>query len=166
MPTLSSQHILALATFGRIAYMGKAPGTNGALIGLIVFALVHYTLYPMMPLVYAGLVGLVIVLAIWICGKAERLLGKRDPAVVILDEAVALPLCFLGFGEALQSIQAAWLLPTGFILFRFFDIVKPWPIHQLQALPGGLGVVVDDLAAALATAGMLHTLHFTFGLLS
>ena len=166
MPTVSSQHIVALATFGRIAYIGKAPGTNGALIGLITFVLVQYTLYPIMPLVYAGLLGFSIVLAIWICGRAERLLGKRDPAVVILDEAVALPLCFIGFGEALQSVQAVWLLPTGFILFRFFDIVKPWPIHQLQALPGGLGVVVDDVAAALGTAGTLHTLRFAFGLLS
>ena len=164
MTFLSPSIIVALATCGRIGYMGKAPGTNGAAVGLIAFILLYYSVYGVSPIAYSIIVGLITAMAIWVCGRAEVLLKERDPSVVILDEIVALPFCFLGLDSMLQSGQAWWVLILGFVLFRFFDIVKPWPINPLQKLPGGWGVVVDDLAAALATAFTLHVLLFVVAL--
>jgi phosphatidylglycerophosphatase A len=92
------------------------------------------------------------------CDAAEVRLGRRDPGCVILDEVVAIPLCFPGVLAAASA--RGWPLWTmavaAFALFRFFDILKPLGINRLQNLPGGLGVVVDDLAAALATCAVLN----------
>jgi phosphatidylglycerophosphatase A len=79
---------------------------------------------------------------------------------VILDEFTAMPLCFLGW-PALAGMLPSWAAPwavfvAGFLLFRLFDITKPLGIHKLQDLPGGWGIVVDDVAAALATCAVLH----------
>jgi phosphatidylglycerophosphatase A len=83
-------------------------------------------------------------------------LNKRDPGEVILDEVVAMPLCFLGWWQLL-TVWPAWsVLLAGFLLFRVYDIVKPFGIRRLQALPGGWGVVIDDTVAALAACGTLH----------
>jgi phosphatidylglycerophosphatase A len=75
---------------------------------------------------------------------------------VILDEFIAMPLCFLGW-RALPAVLPTWaVLLAGFALFRLFDIWKPLGIRRLQALPGGWGVVADDLVAALAACATLH----------
>jgi phosphatidylglycerophosphatase A len=107
-------------------------------------------------------VGLALALAIWLSGKAERILQKTDPSSVVIDEIAAMPICFLPWlvaaGFRTSSLppagyffegRQAWLLPAGFLLFRLFDVWKPWPVRQLQWLPGGWGVTVDDVAAAL-----------------
>jgi phosphatidylglycerophosphatase A len=94
--------------------------------------------------------------AVAVCGEAEIRLGKSDPGEVILDEFVAMPLCFLGAPRLLQIAPAWEVLLAGFAVFRFFDIAKPLGIRRLQSLPGGWGVVVDDLAAALATCATMH----------
>ena len=75
---------------------------------------------------------------------------------MILDEFVVVPLCFLGW-PALAAVVPAWVVfVLGFALFRLFDITKPFGIYSLQDLPGGWGVVVDDVAAALAACVVLH----------
>jgi phosphatidylglycerophosphatase A len=99
-------------------------------------------------------------LAVAICGEAEFRLGRRDPGEVILDEFTAMPLCFLGW-PVLARVLPSWAAPwavfvAGFLLFRLFDITKPLGIRKLQDLPGGWGIVVDDVAAALATCAVLH----------
>ncbi|MCX6943233.1 MAG: phosphatidylglycerophosphatase A, partial [Opitutales bacterium] len=73
-----------------------------------------------------------------------------------LDEVVAMPLCFLGWPALAGSLPVWAVLLAGFALFRFYDILKPLGIRRLQDLPGGWGVVVDDLAAALASCATLH----------
>jgi phosphatidylglycerophosphatase A len=98
--------------------------------------------------------------AVALCGEAEFRLGRRDPGEVILDEFAAMPLCFLGW-PALAQVLPSWAAPwavflAGFLLFRLFDIAKPLGIRKLQDLPGGWGIVVDDVAAALATCAVLH----------
>jgi len=98
-------------------------------------------------------------LAVAICGEAEVRLGRSDPGEIILDEFVAMPLCFIGWSELTVGISNGVVLLAGFTLFRFFDIVKPLGISRLQCWPAGWGVVVDDLAAALATCGALHLGH-------
>jgi phosphatidylglycerophosphatase A len=100
-------------------------------------------------------------LAVHSCGVAERLLATKDPGSIVLDEITAVPVCW--FGWAVEAYvrtghipaPAAWLSGPGpflvagvFAAFRLFDIWKPWPIRQSQALPGGLGIAVDDLLAA------------------
>jgi phosphatidylglycerophosphatase A len=159
--------ILLLAQGFGIGRIPIAPGTFGSLLGLVWFAALlatgRYELYLLGAL---GGVGL----SVWLCGAAERILKQKDPPSVVLDEMVAVPFCFLPWvthvwwlQHKLPAIQtfftARALLATSgiFVLFRLFDIAKPWPVKQSQGLPGGWGVTVDDLLAAgyvaLAVAG-------------
>ena len=145
--------VLALATLGSIGTRMLAPGTFGSLIGLAAFAaLLQWThLHALEILAGFGVLALV---AIPICGQAERIPCKQDPEEIILDEFVAQPLVFLGvpWGFTFEPDPTTHiLLLTGFALFRLFDILKPLGIRRLQNLPSGLGVVADDLGAALAT---------------
>jgi phosphatidylglycerophosphatase A len=145
--------VTGIATLGPIGKLGRAPGTLGTLAGLIVFVLVRRWL-PVAALAGVGL-GLAW-LAVAICGEAERRLGRKDPPCVILDEFVVVPLCFLGWPHLAAIVPEAVVFALGFGLFRLFDIAKPLGIRELQQLPGGWGVVADDVAAALATCVALH----------
>jgi len=144
---------------GRIPF---APGTFGSLAGLVWFAALlatrRYDLYVM-----GAVLG--VFLSVWFCGAAEKILKQKDPSSVVLDEIIAIPFCFLPWvtyewlpQHKLPALEAflggrAWLGTIGvFILFRVFDIVKPWPVRQSQRLPGGLGVTVDDILAAAYVA--------------
>jgi phosphatidylglycerophosphatase A len=90
------------------------------------------------------------------CGEAEFRLGRKDPGEVILDEFTAMPLCFIGW-PALLDVAPRWVIfLAGFALFRLFDITKPGAINKLQDLPAGWGIVIDDVAAALAACATLH----------
>jgi phosphatidylglycerophosphatase A len=111
---------------------------------------------------HLGLIGTLVLsalgfyLAVLLCGEAEVRLGKQDPGEVILDEFVAMPLCFLGWPRFLEVAPFWFIVLVGFGLFRLFDIWKPLGIAKLQALPGGWGVVVDDTAAALVSCAVMH----------
>ena len=135
------------------------PGTFGSLVGLLWFALLLMTgsIWIFLGGAVAG-----VALSVWLCGVAEKILGQTDPPSVVLDEIAALPLCFLswvailfcktGSLPALGDFFSAhnWPLALGvFVAFRLFDITKPWPVRQSQSLPGGLGVTVDDVLAAV-----------------
>jgi phosphatidylglycerophosphatase A len=133
-----------------------APGTWGSAIGLIYFVLGFRSMSVIENLIVSALGAY---LAIALCGEAELRLQKRDPGEVILDEVVAMPLCFLGWGYLVGPFPAWSVLLAGFVLFRVFDIFKPWVINSLQELPGGWGVVLDDTAAALAACATLHIAH-------
>src|SRR5690606_35599236 len=98
--------------------------------------------------------------SVWVCGRAEILMAQRDPSSVVLDEIVAVPFSFLwwigetwtrtgDFPASGQLFENVWLLPAVFAAFRLFDILKPWPVGPSQALPGGWGVTIDDLLAAV-----------------
>jgi phosphatidylglycerophosphatase A len=86
--------------------------------------------------------------AIWSSGVAERELG-HDAHPIIVDELVGMLVSVWGIAR-LNAPNPALLLGVAFILFRFFDIVKPFPIRQSQRLPGGVGIVVDDVLAGIA----------------
>jgi phosphatidylglycerophosphatase A len=155
--------VVGIATLGPLGRRLRAPGTWGSAAG---------TLYFVLCFAYMGIVGNLIAsaigayIAVGICGEAEVRLGRRDPGEVILDEFVAMPLCFLGWQWIAepQTLQFAGLLLAGFALFRFYDIRKPLVINSLQSLPGGWGIVVDDTAAALATCATLHLAHALWAL--
>ena len=101
-----------------------------------------------------------ILASVWFCGRAERILQQTDPPSVVLDEVIAVPLCFVAW-LSLQSNghlpgveyffgRETWMATAGiFVCFRIFDITKPWPVHQSQSLSGGWGVTVDDVLAAV-----------------
>lgn len=91
---------------------------------------------------------LVVPLAIWSSGEAEKELG-HDAHPIVIDEAAGMLVAVLGVAQGASN--PALFLVAAFLLFRFFDIVKPYPIRQIQALPGGWGIVADDLLAGVAT---------------
>lgn len=150
--------IIALTTCGKIGFKWPAPGTIGSIIGIGTFVLFYYSLNTFSPFLYALLLGLAVYGSIVLCGEAEKRLGQKDPPAVILDEIVAIPFCFIGLDVFLYKSNVWLVLLGGFVLFRLFDIFKPFPIYLLQRLPGGLGIVVDDLAAALLTSVVLNTI--------
>jgi phosphatidylglycerophosphatase A len=144
-----------IACLGPIGRRLPAPGTWGSLVGLALAAgLIRSGAEDLIAWTTLGLA----LPAVWICAAAERGLGRADPGEVIIDEVVAMPLCFLGWSR-LESAATPWVLfAVGFALFRLFDITKPFGIGQLQRLPGGWGVMADDLAATLAACASLHAL--------
>ena len=98
-------------------------------------------------------------LAAVVCGEAEIRLRRADPGEVILDEFLAMPLCFLGWRLLAGQGWPVWgVLLAGFALFRAFDILKPFPLKHLEQLPGGFGVVMDDVAAGAAARIVLAVL--------
>jgi phosphatidylglycerophosphatase A len=146
---------------GRIPF---APGTFGSLVGLAWSALLLGT--GSLWLFAAG-TALGLGLSVWLCGYAEQKLGRKDPGSVVLDEIAAMPVCFgawvalhywreMTFPAAAPAVWKANWLPIlcAFAAFRLFDIWKPWPVRQSQGLPGGWGITVDDLLAAIYVSAL------------
>ena len=126
------------------AYSGRspfAPGTAGTIIGMLL-----YLFFKERPLwIYLGVCAVVTALGSWAAGEAEKLLGKKDSPSIVIDEIA-------GFLVSMLLVPGTWqFMIAGFLLFRFFDILKPWPLRRLQDLPGGPGVVLDDIGAGLYT---------------
>ena len=131
-----------------------APGTVGTLVG---FLWIYLLLLPGNGLIYclgtvAGFFG-----SVWLGGRAEEILGRKDPGSIVIDEITALPIAFSGallvtgivpFSHFVHGKRFFVLLVT-FVGFRIFDIAKPWFIVRSQNLPGGWGLTVDDFLAAL-----------------
>jgi phosphatidylglycerophosphatase A len=151
---LPDRIVTALATCGPVGFWGKAPGTNGTVVGLLLYTVAFHQLGIIGQLV---LLALFIWLGVLICDEGERRMGKHDPGEMIIDEIVAIPLCFIGLNSLMAQTGGIWIyMLAGFILFRFFDILKPLGIYDLQKYPRGVGVMLDDFAAALATNLLLR----------
>ena len=102
--------------------------------------------------------------AVGICGEAEKRLKKVDPGEVIIDEVVAMPICFIGLKPFIAEGHGAAVFLGTFLVFRFFDILKPIGIKKLQRYYGGFGVVIDDVVASLATCVVMNLgLRFWLG---
>jgi phosphatidylglycerophosphatase A len=154
---------LWLATCGGIGRAGVAPGTFGSVVGvplsLATGWLAHAVAGRMggggwLPAAVEGAVlAAICVAAVPVCTRAMRLLGRGDdPGAIVLDEVAALPLALLVVPFAGRS----WVpLAAGFLLFRLFDIWKPFPCRWLEELPAGLGIMADDWGAAGWAAGCL-----------
>lgn len=118
----------------------RAPGTFGTLAAL----LLYLVLPAMSPFAYAVFLLLGFALGVWICGKTARDIGVHDHGGIVWDE-------FIGFWLTifLAPPGLLWLL-IGFVLFRFFDIVKPWPIRWFDRhVHGGFGIMIDDVLAGV-----------------
>jgi len=138
-----------LATCGGIGFVGFAPGTFGAALG----AAVSLGLGGLPPAAeIAAVIGLVLA-GIPICTRAAAVLGRgKDPGAIVWDEMAAMPLVLLAVPG---PDRAPLAVAVGFILFRIFDIAKPFPCRRLERLPGGLGIMADDVAAAAWAAAIL-----------
>ncbi|MEM7054477.1 MAG: phosphatidylglycerophosphatase A [Pseudomonadota bacterium] len=124
----------------------KAPGTVGTLLGMLLW--LPFVGLPMMPALL--LILLMFVLGIWICSAASKALGVHDHGGIVWDEMVAIWLVL-----AFMPFDWRWWL-AAFVLFRLFDIVKPVPINWLdRRLTDGLGIMVDDIVAAIYTLAVL-----------
>ena len=154
-----NRFVLFLATLGPIGSQLPAPGTMGSLAGVILYAALTL-FFQWSPVVIALSFLVLFILGIPLCSRAEILLDRNDPGEVIWDEFTVIPFIYLpvhNFLIASSMIQICIWLALGFVLFRFFDIAKPWVIRSAQKLPGGLGVMVDDLLAAIAAAIIIWT---------
>ncbi len=153
MRWLPSSLVIGLATVGPVGRMRKAPGTWGSVAGLLWYALFfHFLPFPAYLLLWL----VTLYLAMAVCNEAENRLQERDPGKIVVDELVAIPGCFLLLQPSIVFYGGWPVLLGGFVLFRIFDIWKPWLVDRLQKIPGGVGVVLDDVAAALLACAVLH----------
>jgi len=125
----------------------RAPGTVGTIVAL----LLYLPLAQLNLAVYTTVVVLATAAGIWICGASSKRLGVHDHGGIVWDE-------FVGLWITLWAVPLDWRwLLLGFLLFRFFDVVKPWPIRVLdRRVHGGFGIMVDDMVAGVMAGVCLH----------
>jgi phosphatidylglycerophosphatase A len=129
-----------LATAAYTGYFPIAPGTVGSAVGLAAYAAVWWT---RSPLVEVAVIALLFAVGVWAGTITERYFGGIDPGPIVLDEVV-------GMLITLAFIPVGWAgALAGFVLFRIFDVIKPFPAARLEKLHGGLGVMADDAMAAV-----------------
>jgi phosphatidylglycerophosphatase A len=129
-----------VATAGYCGYFPFAPGTVGSAAGLLVYLLVWWSHSPFLEV---GLIVVLFALGVWAGTTAEQYFGGIDPGPVVIDEVV-------GMLITLAFIPVGWSgALTGFLLFRVFDVFKPYPAGRFERLHGGLGVMADDAMAAV-----------------
>lgn len=128
-----------------------APGTVGSLVAIPFFLL----LSPANVFFYLGLVIILFAFGVWCCEVSARLLGVHDHSGIVWDEIV-------GMLIALFAVPKTWTyLVLGFLLFRLFDIWKPWPIGWVdRKVGGGMGIMLDDVIAGLMALAVLQAIHY------
>ncbi len=132
--------IIFFATGGTVGNIPFAPGTFGTLVGLplcFFLSLCHISFAAIFIIAF-------IVLAVWIAQEAEKLLKKKDPGCIVIDEIAGIMVTLLGLPFDPLTVMA------GFLIFRILDIFKPFPARMLErTIPGGAGVVLDDIAVGI-----------------
>lgn len=147
-----------LATLFGIGRVPLAPATAASLaVAVFLFAIGALAPSALAPLPVALALLVLLAVAIWSSGEAEKELG-HDAHPIVVDEVVGMLAAVVGIGRIAEP-NPALVLFLAFAFFRFFDIVKPFPIRSSQRLPGGWGVVVDDLLAGIATNIVLRLLQ-------
>ena len=138
-------HLLA-AGFGS-GLSPKAPGTAGTVVAIPVYWLVS----DLSLWLYIGLCSALFIIGVWICQRAADDMNSHDHPSIVFDEIV-------GYLVTMTALPVTWpWMVAGFTLFRIFDIIKPWPISELdRKVKGGFGIMLDDLVAALFAAALLH----------
>ncbi len=131
----------------------KAPGTFGTLVAVPLYLF----LAPLPLPAYLAVVAALALLGVWLCGRTARDLGVHDHPGIVWDEVV-------GYLLTMSAAPAGWgWVLAGFVLFRLFDILKPWPIAWLdRRIGGGLGIMLDDLLAGALALAVLQLLARLF----
>jgi len=158
---------LAIATCG-VGYLPLAPGTLGSLVGICLYLTLRAFLFSVffqarfnanLLQIYYAIITLellailvVAIVGIWAATRTEKLSGKKDPGKVVIDEVAGQ---MMALTVIPMDVRSGWSILLAFLLFRFFDIVKPYPARRLEALEGGLGIMADDIVAGLYAAILL-----------
>ena len=154
---------LAIATCG-VGYFPVAPGTVGSLLGAAVYVSLWAWIYqlfqtgvlrrgmnfinvftPQIAFLFVVIL-FVTMLGIWAASRTERVLQKKDPSIVVIDEVAGQMIALLSWPFLAHS---GWTILTAFVFFRAFDIWKPYPIRRLERLEAGLGIMADDVLAGV-----------------
>ena len=138
-----------VATGGYCGFVQIVPATVGSFVGLLLYLPVGNS--PV--LVRLGLMGALFGLGIWASGRAEEILKTKDARPIVIDEIVGMWIALF-----LLPYRISYLL-AAFLLFRLFDILKPFPARKAERLRGGLGVMADDVIAGLYTNALLYVVH-------
>lgn len=172
---------LAIATCG-VGYLPLAPGTWGSLVGLVLYYYLREAYVGFKILAFRNhwidrnvfseelyrdsflfitvlllLIATISLVGTWAASRAENLTARKDPGVVVIDEVAGQMLTFIFLPFYSVSITA---VIVGFVAFRVFDIVKPYPARKFEALPGGLGIMADDLVAGAYAALLISVISF------
>jgi len=147
----SPVHFLAFGFGSGLA--PKAPGTAGTIVAVLLYLLCQ----SLDLLSYSLLTAVICIAGVWICGRSSEMLGVHDHGGIVWDE-------FAGYFVTMIAAPPGWVwIVVGFILFRLFDILKPWPIEWAdQHVDGGLGIMLDDILAGLASFAVLQILAYFF----
>jgi phosphatidylglycerophosphatase A len=167
---------LAVTTFG-VGYLPLAPGTWGSAVGVLIYLLIEVLVIGTYASLQTGLNAyldtgyrdymawvhaillilflLFTLLGVWAAGRATELLGNTDPPEAVIDEIIGQLIVFL-----FVPFSIGWpMILAGFLLFRLFDVWKPYPIDYLQVLPGGIGVCADDILAGVYAGVCLSVIY-------
>lgn len=129
-----------LATCAYVGYLPIAPGTWGSAAALVIYYVIRRQASSAIELSAIAVIGVV---GVWSATEAERHFGRVDPGPVVIDEVVGMLMTL-----ALHPVTIAGAL-VGFVVFRILDVIKPWPARQLEDLPVGFGIVLDDAMAGV-----------------
>jgi phosphatidylglycerophosphatase A len=146
----SERAAVLIATWFGCGYWPYGPGTAGSLAALIIGIAIE-KLWALPPWMFAVLAAVSTAPAIWSAGVTARVAGRKDPGLVVVDEVVGQWITLAGATVFNWKSYA-----SAFVLFRLFDIWKPWPVRRLESLPSGTGIVADDLMAGLYGALVLY----------
>ncbi|HUL22097.1 MAG TPA: phosphatidylglycerophosphatase A [Thermodesulfobacteriota bacterium] len=142
--------ILLFATGFGVGYSPVAPGTLGTLIAIPVYYFLSNILSPIYEITLVGF----FFLSVWISENAERVFRKKDDQRIVIDEVIGFLITMLWVPKTLL------LVIIGFLLFRFFDILKPFPIRRLEkGFKGGFGIVLDDVVAGVYANIILRLIY-------
>jgi len=151
-PKIIWQKPLQFIAFGfGVGAIPVAPGTFGTLVAIPMY---YWLLSPLPVWLYISLVTVLFILACWLCDICSKEIGVHDHGGMVIDEII-------GYFITMIAVPPEWkYMLAGFLLFRLFDIWKPWPINLAdQHIKGGFGVMFDDLLAALVSCLCLHILQ-------
>lgn len=144
-----------LASGAGIGYLPFGAGTAGSLLGALLCFPLAYLPWP----VYLGATLALTALAVWVAGQVAAESGQPDPQEIVIDEIAGMWIAAIALTPTLYDFTAV------FLLFRLMDVVKPAPVPRLERLPGGLGIVADDVAAGLLARVMWWLLKINFDFL-
>jgi len=142
----------AIATWGGVGYAPVASGTVASAVALVLLWLIPFTISAL-----AWTVAAVPAAGLWAGGRVERVLGQKDPGIIVVDEIAGMGLAVLLLPRTIPVLLVA------FFLFRLFDVWKPFPARESQAFSGGLGVMIDDLIAGVYALILVMGARALFG---
>ena len=140
-------------------YSPVASGTAGSMVGVIIYLSAYY-LWSSLPyfwLFYTLGVIVISAVGIWICSEAEAIFKTKDAGPIVWDEIAGYLITMIGIQPKL------WWVVSGFLLFRVLDVLKPGPMYSLQRLPGGWGIMIDDIGCGILGCAMLHGVRCMIG---